>query len=355
MNKDPSQLMKGRGAAGNPDNRYDVLTREAIDDGWARHARDPEPLRTTLTADNARTVISYNNSPDVPFDRSINPYRGCEHGCIYCFARPTHAWLGLSPGLDFESRLLYKPDAAELLKKEVDKKTYRCQPIAVGINTDAYQPVERKLGITRSIIEVLAERRHPLSIVTKSALIERDIDILAAMAQDNLAQVAVSITTLDSSLARSFEPRASAPQRRLETVARLAAAGIPVTVLIAPVVPVLTDAELESLLHAAREFGACSAAYVLLRLPHELTELFQTWLEIHAPLKAGHVMNRLYDCHEGKAYDASFGDRMTGKGIFAELLKKRYRVAMQRLDFPGLPELDTSRFRPATASQLALF
>jgi len=355
MSKELNQPLKGRGAVGNPDNRYEVMSREALDDGWGNLGASPETIRTTLTVDRARTVISYNTSPDVPFDRSINPYRGCEHGCVYCFARPTHAWLGLSPGLDFESRLFYKPEAAALLRQEINKKNYRCQPIAVGINTDAYQPVERKLGITRAILEVLAEHRHPLSIVTKSALIERDVDVLAALAQQRLVHVAVSITTLDHDLARALEPRASSPSRRLETVARLSAAGIPVIVLVAPLIPVLTDSELETILSAAREAGAGSAGYVLLRLPHELGDMFSQWLEAHVPLKAGHVMNRIRNCRSGKDYDARFGKRMAGEGVFAELIKRRYQLAMQKLDFPGVEELDTTLFKPEPAAQMELF
>lgn len=355
MSKDLTQPLKGRGALGNPDNRFETTCREGLDDGWDNLEPPPEPIRTTLSIDTAKTVIGYNQSPDVPFDRSINPYRGCEHGCIYCFARPTHAWLGLSPGLDFESKLFYKPDAAELLRTEINKKNYRCRPITVGINTDAYQPVERKLGITRQILEVLAEHGHPFSIVTKSALIERDIDLLTAMARDGLVQTAVSITTFDNSLARTLEPRASAPQRRLETVARLSDAGIPVMVLAAPLIPVLTDGELESILSAARKAGACAAGYVLLRLPHELTGLFTAWLEAHVPLKAGHVLNRIRDCRGGKHYDATFGKRMTGEGVFAELISKRYHLAMRKLGFPGVSELDTSLFRQTARMQLELF
>jgi len=355
MSKPIIQWSKGRGALGNPNNRFETTSRDAIDDGWGNLEQAPEPIQTTLTLDTAKTVISYNQSPDVPFDRSINPYRGCEHGCIYCFARPSHAWLGLSPGLDFESRLFYKVNAAELLRKEINKRNYRCQPIAVGINTDVYQPVERKLGITRQILEVLAEHRHPFSIVTKSALIERDIDILSTMARDNLVQIAVSITSLDHDLARKIEPRASSPRRRLETVKRLSDAGIPVMVLAAPLIPVLTDSELESILSAARSAGACSAAYVLLRLPHEVAELFTTWLGTHFPLKAEHVMNRIRDCRGGKDYDATFGKRMTGEGLFANLMQKRYRLAMKQLEFPGENELDTSLFKQVGARQLALF
>lgn len=355
MGEEMNRPLKGRGALGNPDNRFDRLNYEAVDDGWGSLEQAPEALRTTLTIDSARTVISYNSSPDVPFDRSINPYRGCEHGCIYCFARPTHAWLGLSPGLDFETKLFYKPNAAALLREEINRKNYCCQPIAVGINTDAYQPVERRLGITREILKVLAEHRHPFSIVTKSALIERDIDVLTVMARDGLVQVAVSITTLDPNLARTLEPRASTPARRLETVARLSAAGVPVMVLVAPLIPVLTDSEFETILSAAHEAGACSAGYVLLRLPHELSDMFSQWLQTHVPLKAEHVMNRVRDCRGGKAYDATYGKRMSGEGVFAELIKKRYRVAMRKLDFPGAGDLDTTLFKPAPTAQMALF
>ncbi len=357
MSKKLNQPLKGRGALSNPDNRFEEISRELIDDGWDNLEQTSEAIRTSLTVDSAKSVISYNQSPDVPFDRSINPYRGCEHGCVYCFARPTHAWLGLSPGLDFETKLFYKPDAAELLKKEINKKNYRCAPIAVGINTDAYQPVERKLGITRQILEVLSEHRHPLSIVTKSAMIERDIDILAEMAKHDLVQIAISITTLDHDLARTLEPRASAPQRRLQTVARLSDAGIPVAVLAAPLIPVLTDSELEKILSAARQAGADWADYVLLRLPHELKELFQDWLNQHQPLKAEHIKSRIRDCRGGRDYQAQFGKRMRGEGIFAELLKKRYQLAMKQLDFPGVSELNMDLFKQSTPAkaQLDLF
>lgn len=355
MSKDLKLPLKGRGALGNPDNRFESVSREAVDDGWGEIESADAVVRTSLSVDKARTLISYNQSPDVPFDRSINPYRGCEHGCIYCFARPTHAWLGLSPGLDFESKLFYKADAAGLLRTEINKKSYCCRPLALGINTDAYQPVERKLAVTRAILAVLAEHSHPFTIVTKSALIERDIDILAPLARARLVHIAISITTLDEVLARKLEPRAAAPQRRLQTVARLTAAGIPVSVLVAPLIPVLTDNEFEQILGAARAAGAGSAAYVLLRLPHELSAMFQQWLRVHAPLQAEHVMNRLRDCRDGKDYDARFGRRMTGDGVFAELIKKRYRLAMRKLAFPGLPELDVTQFKRAGSEQMALF
>ena len=351
-----SRPRRGRGATVSPDNRYSASHCEAVDDGWGSLDAPLEPLRTTLTVDNSRRVISYNDSPDVGFDRSINPYRGCEHGCIYCFARPTHAWLGLSPGLDFESRLFYKPDAPDLLRQELAARGYRPAPIAVGINTDAWQPVERKLRITRRVLEVLVECRHPFSIVTKSALIERDLDLLQAAAAHHLVSVAVSVTTLDRRLARVMEPRATAPQRRLEVIRNVSAAGVPVSVLVAPVIPVLTDGELESILAAAQAAGARAAGYVLLRLPHELKELFTAWLETHFPLKAAHVMNRLRDTRGGRDYDARFGARMRGVGDYADLLARRFAIAERRLGFGEFLELDSTQFTaPRVAPQLELF
>lgn len=351
-----SHRQRGRGAAGNPDNRYAEYRREACDDGWGSLDAPPAALRTELLVDASRTVISYNESPDVPFDRSINPYRGCEHGCVYCFARPSHAWLGLSPGLDFESRLFHKPDAPAILRRELARPGYRCAPIALGINTDVYQPVERRLGLTRAIIEVLAAHGHPFSVVTKSALIERDIDLLAPLAAANLVQVAVSVTTLDRHLARRLEPRAAAPERRLQTIRRLTAAGIPVTVLAAPMIPFLNDHELEAILAAVRGAGAVDAGYVLLRLPHEVKDLFRDWLALHEPLKAARVIQRLRDCRGGRDYDSRFGRRMCGEGGFADLLARRFRLARRRLGFPGAPPLDCGRFRvPGRPAQLDLF
>lgn len=350
------QPIHGRGATGNPDNRFAEQARAAFDDGWDSHDPAPPPLRTQLFADASKSVISYNDSPDVPFDRSINPYRGCEHGCVYCFARPTHAYLGLSPGLDFESRLFHKPEAPALLRRELAKPGYRCAPIALGINTDAYQPVERGLGLTRALIEVLGEHGHPFSVVTKSSLIERDIDLLAPLAARNLVQVAVSVTTLDRPLARRLEPRAAAPNRRLDTIGRLREAGIPVSVLVAPLIPFLTDHDLEGILAAVREAGALDAGYVLLRLPHEVKDLFRDWLAVHEPLKAERVMNRLRDCRSGQDYDSRFGRRMRGEGEFAELIARRFRIAYRRLRFTGLPPLDCGQFRvPGRPAQLALF
>lgn len=341
----PRQTRRGRGTRHNPDNRFHRLAREDIDDGWQNLEQPLEPLTTYLAKDTSRTLISYNQSPDVPFDRSINPYRGCEHGCVYCFARPTHAWLDLSPGLDFETHLFYKQDAAALLRKELSHSRYRCAPIALGINTDAYQPVERRQGITREILQVLSDFQHPCTIVTKSALIERDLDLLVPMASAGLVQVMYSVTTLDNELARSLEPRAAAPHRRLASIRRLSEAGVPVGVLVAPVIPALNDAELERILDASREAGAQAAGYVLLRLPHEVKELFRDWLQAHAPLKAKHVMSLIQQSRGGEDYQAEFGTRMRGTGVFAELLAQRFRVAHRRLGFSSLQALDTDRFR----------
>jgi DNA repair photolyase len=352
----PVRLQRGRGATFSPDNRYSATSHEALDDGWGILDEPLEPLVTTVTEDTSRTVIAYNDSPDVGFDRSINPYRGCEHGCVYCFARPSHAWLGLSPGLDFESRLFCKPDAPELLKKELGARGYRPAPIAVGINTDGWQPVERKLRITRRVLEVLVACRHPFSIVTKSALIERDLDLLREAAAHNLVSVAVSITTLDRKLARRMEPRAAAPHRRLEVIKNLSSAGVPVGVLVAPLIPVLTDSEMERILETARACGAGAAGYVLLRLPHELKELFTAWLETHHPLKAAHVMNRIRDLRGGKDYDSRFGARMRGTGEYAELIAKRFAIAEKKLGFGDFPPLDTTQFMPPRDTpQLELF
>ncbi|MGR8979294.1 MAG: PA0069 family radical SAM protein [Gammaproteobacteria bacterium] len=339
-------IKKGRGAVSNPTGRFEVETRESFDDGWGNPENPPERLPTSLHIDHAKTVITYNNSPDVPFDRSINPYRGCEHGCAYCFARPSHAYLGLSPGLDFETRLFYKPDAPARLREELSARNYRPAPVSLGINTDSYQPVERKLGLTRRILEVLQETRHPVSIVTKSALIERDLDILADMAAEGLAQVAVSITTMKAELARNLEPRAAQPQRRLQTIALLSDAGIPVSVLAAPIIPMLNDEEMESILAEARKAGAVDAGYVMLRLPHELKDLFREWLEVHEPLKAGRVLNRIYEARRGKAYHSAFGERMSGTGNYADMLKQRFRLSFKKLAFPGAPPFDADLFRP---------
>jgi DNA repair photolyase len=346
----------GRGALGNPDNRFHTFGSDVFDDGWGS-LQGQSAVPTELCLDTSRSLIVYNQSPDIPFDRSINPYRGCEHGCVYCYARPTHAYLDCSPGLDFETRIFYKPEAASLLQKELSRKTYSCQPIALGVNTDAYQPVERKLGITRSLLNVLHAYQHPVGIVTKSALVERDCDILVAMAAQQLVHVMVSITTLDKHLARTLEPRAAAPQRRLEIVRRLADAGIPVGVLVAPVIPFLNDNDMEAILERVRDAGALTAGYVMIRLPHEVKHLFHDWLVYHVPDKAEHVMNRIRDLRGGRENDSAFGRRMTGTGVFADLVRQRFAAALKRLQFPGMPEFNCGRFAPPAEAcpQLPLF
>ncbi|MGZ8216561.1 PA0069 family radical SAM protein [Methylomagnum sp.] len=341
----PPPLHKGRGAVSNRDSRFSTASREALDDGWT--PQEPTPLRTTVTPEAAKTILSRNDSPDIPFDQSLNAYRGCEHGCIYCYARPSHAYLGLSPGLDFESQLFAKPDAAELLRKELAGKRYVPSPIALGANTDPYQPIERDWRITREVLEVLRECRHPVSITTKSALIERDMDLLADMAADRLVQVQISITTLDRELARTLEPRAAAPHRRLQTIRRLSGAGIPVAMLMAPIIPALTDNEIESLLAQAAEAGATQAGYILLRLPLELNDLFREWLETHAPLRASHVFSRLRDAHAGKNYRSEFGLRQSGSGAYADMIGQRFRLACKRNGLnKATLDLETGLFRP---------
>jgi DNA repair photolyase len=349
--------IKGRGTSDNPANRFHETHREAFDDGWDSTLAEPSRPQTSLLLDSSRSVIVYNQSPDVPFDRSINPYRGCEHGCVYCFARPTHAYLDCSPGLDFETRIFYKPQAAQLLSQELAKPGYRCQPIALGINTDAYQPAERQLKITRGVLEVLREYRHPVGIVTKSAMVERDLDLLVEMAERQLVHIMVSVTTLDAKLAHLMEPRAAAPRRRLETIRRLRDAGIPTGVLLAPVIPVLNDAEIENILETVHEAGALSAGYVMLRLPHEVKDLFTQWLQQHYPLKAEHVMNRIRDIRGGRENDSRFGSRMRGSGIYADLISKRFASTSARLGFQGMPAFDCNGFRvpPRSRDQLVLF
>lgn len=346
---------KGRGAGDNRAGRFEAYRRESFDDGWGSlETADPAPA-TELSVDRVGRAITYNRSPDVPFDRSVNPYRGCEHGCIYCFARPTHSFLGLSPGLDFESRIRYKPDAPARLADELAAPGYRCAPIAVGVNTDAYQPAEKRLGITREILSVLRQHRHPFSVITKSALVERDLDILADMAADGMASAAVSITTLDDDLGRLMEPRAAGWRRRLRVVECLSRAGVPVAVSVAPVIPALTDQDMERILALAAERGAISAGYVLLRLPHEIEGLFRDWLQTHFPARAAHVMKRMTDLHGGRAYRGGFTHRQRGQGPFAMLLAQRFRLAVRRygLDKP-MPALDCSRFAPPGGRQLDL-
>jgi DNA repair photolyase len=350
---------KGRGAASNASGRFEAETRVAFDDGWGTADLEPLPLTTTLSVDATRTIIARNDSPDIGFDRSINPYRGCEHGCIYCYARPSHAYLGLSPGLDFESRLFYKPQAAALLAAELRKKGYTCRPIALGSNTDPYQPVERRLGVTRAILEVLRDFRHPVTIVSKSALIRRDLDILSEMARENLAIVTISVTTLDRTLARVMEPRAATPERRLETVAALAAAGVPTGVLSAPMIPALNDSEMEQILERARSAGATSAGYTLLRLPLELKALFREWLETHFPDKAAHVLSLVAQAHGGRLYDSAWSKRMTGAGPYSDMLRVRFDRACRKLGFNQrtTDPLDVTLFHPPpqTGDQLSLF
>ena len=351
---------KGRGSLTNAVGRFEGYDRVAIDDGWGSADEPVLPLGTTLTEDTTRTIIARNRSPDVPFDRSINPYRGCEHGCIYCFARPTHAYLGLSPGLDFESRLFYKPRAAELLAKELSAPSYKCEPMAMGTNTDPYQPIEREQEVTRRILEVLRDFNHPVSIVTKGALVQRDIDILGPMAAKRQVKVAVSITTLDRSLARRMEPRAATPERRLETIRALADAGIPTGVMAAPMIPGLNDHEMEAILEASKAAGASSAGYVVLRLPLEIKELFAEWLEAQVPLRAKHVLTLIRDIRDGRLNHSEFGQRMKGNGAYADLLSQRFRLAQKRIGLNmtrELQTLDCSQFRkpPKAGDQLSLF
>lgn len=347
------RAMKGRGAASNRSGRFERFTRESFHEDLAEEEARPAP-RTVVAEDASRTVISRNRSPDLLFDRSVNPYRGCEHGCVYCFARPTHAYLGLSPGLDFETRLFAKENAPALLAKEFARPRYRCAPIALGTNTDPYQPVERERGITRGILECLAEHRHPVSIVTKSALVLRDLDLIAAMARRGLANVAVSITTLDHRLANRMEPRASTPGRRLETVARLREAGVPVSVLMAPVIPGLTDREIERVVAAAAEANAVTARYILLRLPGEVKDLFREWLEEHLPRSARRILALVRDTRGGALYQSGFGVRRRGTGPYAELIRTRFFAAVRRygLDY-SMPPLDCTAFR-ANAGQMEL-
>ncbi len=344
MSRKPLRPPRGRGALSLPDNRYESKTRERAEEAPEEDGTVP----TQIFRDTARTVLNDNDSPDVGFSRSLNPYRGCEHGCIYCFARPTHAYLGLSPGLDFETKIFVKEEADRLLERELSRKNYRCEPVALGINTDAYQPVEERLGLTRRILEVFDRFHHPVTLVTKSSLVERDRDILVSLATRNLVHVYLSLPTLDEGLSRVLEPRATAPYRRLETIRSLSAAGIPVGVLVAPVIPVLSDFELEGILKKSREAGAQSAGYVLLRLPLELRELFSEWLATHYPDSAKSVLNRLRAFHGGKLYDSSFGHRMRGEGLWADLLEQRFRSQIRRLGFGSMPRLDTTRFSPPT-------
>jgi DNA repair photolyase len=356
---------KGRGASLNLEGRFEAFRRQSVDDGWRACAETSEhdaPLtRTIVTAEIAKSIISVNDSPDIPFRYSVNPYRGCEHGCVYCFARPSHAYLGMSPGLDFETRLFAKTNAPQLLREELDRPSYRCEVISLGINTDAYQPIERGYRLTRQLLEIMHECQQPVALITKSSLIERDLDILADMAKKRLVHVTISITTQSHDISRYLEPRTSAPMRRFCTVRTLVDAGIPVGVNIAPVIPFLTDSELESLLETAAAHGATRAGYIVLRLPWELKPIFKDWLQAHFPLKAAHVMSRLAAFRSGRENDPRFGTRMTGEGIFAKLLSERFHKACKRHGLNkegrrGIETLDTSLFvAPRLARQASLF
>jgi DNA repair photolyase len=349
-------LMPGHGALSNPAGRFERHSTEAVDDGWFQEAAtDGPPL--TVTAEHARALITTNDSPDIPFEQSINPYRGCSHACVYCYARPSHAYMGLSAGLDFETKLFYKADAAELLQRELARPGYRCKPITLGANTDPYQPIERQLRLTRAILEVLAACRHPVTIITKSALVLRELDLLSVLAKDHLVQVGISITTLDAELKRRMEPQTASPAARLRTVRELTAAGIPAGVLVAPVIPALTDHEMERILEAAAAAGARWAGYVLLRLPYELRALFSEWLDAHYPDRAAHVLSLIRQMRNGRENDPRFGTRMRGEGPFADMLRVRFQAACRRtgLNTGRDASLEVGHFRrPGGSAQLTL-
>jgi DNA repair photolyase len=348
---------RGRGTLSNASGRFEPLARVAFDDGW-QNLEELPPFKTSVTADATRKIITRNDSPDISFDRSINPYRGCEHGCVYCFARPTHAYLGLSPGLDFESKLFMKPNAPELLERELSAPGYVPKIIAIGTNTDPYQPIERRYKIMRRILEVLDRAGHPVGIVTKSALVLRDLDILARMAKRDLVKVAVSVTTLDTKLARTMEPRASTPPRRLDALRQLVKAGVPASAMVAPIIPALNDAEIERILDAVASTGVRNAGHVLLRLPLEVRDLFREWLMANFPDRYRHVFKLIRDTRGGKDYDSTFGKRMTGSGPIAWMIGRRFEVACERLGFNTLKhKITVEHFRPPRpgAKQLDLF
>ncbi|MBP1804501.1 PA0069 family radical SAM protein [Rubellimicrobium aerolatum] len=351
----PTDRRPGRAATANAAGRFEPYAREALNDGWEREPLPP--LRTEVTEERTRKALAANDSPDIPFDRSLNPYRGCEHGCIYCYARPTHAWLGLSPGLDFETRLIAKPGAPAALVRELGAKGYVPRPIALGTATDPYQPIERDRRITRALLEVLRSHRHPVVLATRGTLIERDLDLLAPMAAEGLVKVGVSVTTLDPSLSRAMEPRAPAPARRLQTIRRLSEAGVPVRAMVSPVIPALTDHEIEAILAAASDAGARAASLIVLRLPREIADLFRDWLDERFPDRAARVMNRVRELHGGSDYDSGWGTRMTGQGEWARLMRARFDLAARRLGLGGMPPLRTDLFRVPRAPdpQLSLF
>jgi len=348
---------RGRGALSNASGRYEPKARVGFDDGW-QSLEDLPPFATSVTVDATRKIITRNDSPDIGFDRSINPYRGCEHGCVYCFARPTHAYLGLSPGLDFETKLFVKPEAPELLERELSAPNYQPRTIAIGTNTDPYQPIDRRYQIMRRILEVLERAGHPVGIVTKSALVLRDIDILSRMAERNLAKVALSVTTLDAKLARTMEPRAATPSRRLETLRQLSAAGIPTAVLVAPIIPAINDSEIERILDAAAAAGVQGAGYVILRLPLEVRDLFREWLMSNFPDRYRHVFKLIREMRGGKDYDSTWGLRQTGSGPYAWMIGRRFEIACEKLGLNAREtNLTTENFRPPcpSAVQLDLF
>jgi DNA repair photolyase len=350
--------IRGRGARSNTTGRYEHEVREAFDDGWTPDDPEPQQIETSVSPEKAKVIITHNDSPDVGFSASINPYRGCEHGCIYCYARPAHAYMGLSPGLDFETKLFFKPEAARLLEAELSKPRYKPELIHIGGNTDPYQPQERKLRITRGIIEVLVRFRHPFSVITKSALIVRDLDLLAEAAAMDLARVAISVTSVDRKLARSMEPRAATPEKRIDAVRRLSAAGVPVTVMFAPCIPGLNDHEMEAVLERAAEAGARGAGYVALRLPMEIKDLFREWLESDHPDRARRVMSLVRQMRGGKDYDSQWGSRMKGEGPIGQLMSARFAAARKRfgLEHPWEP-MPTDKFRvpPKPGGQMDLF
>jgi DNA repair photolyase len=355
-------MNRQRGALSQIQGRFETEARAPFDDGWQRDDEPLEPLQTVVTVERARSIIARNDSPDIPFDQSINPYRGCEFGCAYCYARPSHSYLELSPGLDFESKIFAKTNAADLLREELGKPGYRVSPIAFGTNTDCYQPAERKYRITRQILEVLSECEHPLTIVTKSALVERDLDLLAPMAKKNLVKVFLSIGTLDHVLARRLEPRAASPKRRLDVLRAMSREGVPCGVMVAALIPALNDKTLEQVLEEAAKAGAQEAAYVILRLPNELKDLFKEWLATHYPERADHVISMVRQMRGGKDNDPRFGARMRGTGNFAELIAKRFAIACRRFGLNGhgggrrMPDLDCTRFVPPSPSgQMKLF
>ncbi|MEN0041211.1 MAG: PA0069 family radical SAM protein [Pseudomonadota bacterium] len=352
------QRRRGRGAGLNMAGRFEPTSREAFDDGWQTLDELP-PFKTDVTAEAARKIISTNDSPDIPFEQSMNPYRGCEHGCIYCYARPTHSYMGLSAGLDFESKLFAKPNAAKLLRKELASESYVCKPMALGTNTDPYQPIEKQWRVTRDLLQVLEETNHPVGIVTKSALVLRDIDILARMAKKGLAKVALSVTTLDRKLARAMEPRAATPGLRLDALKKLHEAGIPTSISVAPIVPSLNDHEMERILDAGKAAGVKEATYTVLRLPHEVAPLFRDWVQQHYPDRAAHVISLMQNMRSGKDYDAEFGTRMKGVGPYAWQLGRRFEIATKKLGLSPLRsmEMRTDHFRPPVLAgqQLSLF